>query len=76
MNMAQLIDERRELSAKLAGKDMEICIALGDRDGARRAMQEMNAQTTARKAVRDAGCYFDQVGELDARRGSQCAITA
>ena len=62
-NLAQLIDERRELAAKLAGKDIEIAMALGDRDAAKRAMQEMNAQTEARKAVRAAGCFFAAQGE-------------
>ena len=51
--MALLVDQHRELVALAAGKQMEICMALGDRDGARRAMQEMNAQTLARQAVRE-----------------------
>ena len=64
--LAKLIDERRELAAKLAGKDIEIAMALGDRDSANRAMQEMNAQTEARKAARQAGCFFVERGEVDA----------
>ena len=64
--LAKLIDERRELAAKLAGKDIEIAMALGDRDSANRAMQEMNAQTEARKAARQAGCFFVERGEADA----------
>ena len=49
----RLIDEHRELVALASGKQMEICMALGDRDGARRAMKEMNAQTLARRAARE-----------------------
>jgi hypothetical protein len=64
-NLAQLIDERRELAAKLAGKEMEIAIALGDRDGARRAMKEMNAQTIARQAAKASGCFFVEQGDED-----------
>ena len=41
-------------------------MALGDRDGARRALREMEAQTSARRAVVEAGCYFDSQGEQDA----------
>jgi len=65
-NLAQLIDERRELAAKLAGKELEIAMAIGDREAAKRAMQEMNAQTIARQAVRAAGCFFVEQGETDA----------
>jgi hypothetical protein len=67
--LSKLIDERRELAAKLAGKDIEIAMAIGDRDSAKRAMQEMNAQTEARKAARQAGCYFVEQGEA-ARAGA------
>ncbi len=54
--LAQLIDRRRDLAAQLAGVDLEIAMAVGDRDAARRHMQEMNAQTEARKAARFAMC--------------------
>lgn len=67
-DLALLIDRRRELAARLAGLDVEIAMALGDRDGARKAMKEMEAQTLARRAVREAGCYFVEQGEIDARR--------
>lgn len=50
--LAQLIDKRRELAAQLAGVDLQICMAVGDRDGARRFLKEMNAQTEARRAAR------------------------
>ena len=54
-NIARLIDKRRALAAQLAGVDMELAIAVGDRDAAQRAMREMNAQTQARCAARFAG---------------------
>lgn len=54
--LAQLIDKRRELAAQVAGLDLEIAMAVGDRDAARRALKEMNAQTEARKAARFAMC--------------------
>ena len=68
-DLPQLIDQRRDLAAQLAGKDLEIAMALGDRDAAKHALQEMNAQTVARKAVRAAGCYFAEQGEA-ARAGA------
>lgn len=56
--IAKLIDERRALAAALAGKDIELALAVGDRDGALRALHEMNAQTVARLAARQhAGCF-------------------
>jgi len=63
--LALLIDRRRQIAAQLAGLDMEIAMALGDRDGAQRARKEMEAQTVARQAMREA-CYFDQAGARDA----------
>ena len=53
-NIAALIDQRRALAAKLAGVDMELAMAVGDRDAAQRALQEMKAQTEARYAARAA----------------------
>ena len=50
--LAQLIDKRRDLAAKVAGVDVEICMALGDRDGARKHMEEMKAQTLARHGAK------------------------
>ena len=63
--LAILMDRRRELAARIAGLDIEICMELGDCDGARRAMREMNAQTLARQAVRSAGCFFVERGDAD-----------
>lgn len=64
--LAILIDERRALAAALAGKDVEIAMALGDRDAAQKALKEMKAQIGARRAMREGGCFFDQAGERDA----------
>lgn len=54
--LARLIDQRRELAAKVAGLDLEIAMAVGDRDAAQRALKEMTAQVEARKAARFAMC--------------------
>ena len=51
-DLSQLIDKRRELAARLAGVEAEIALALGDRDGARRHLEEMKAQTLARHAAK------------------------
>ena len=64
-DLAQLIDECRELAAKLAGKELEIAMAVGDRDAAKRHMQEMNAQTAARQAAKASGCFFVAQGDAD-----------
>lgn len=64
--LAQLIDQRRAAAAYVAGLDIEIAMAVGDRDAAQRAMKEMNAQTEARKAARDVGCFFHEAGARDA----------
>ncbi len=63
---AKQIDDRRALAAQVAGKDIETLMAHGDRDGAQRARQEMEAQVVARRAAREAGCFFDIAGERDA----------
>lgn len=49
-----LIDEIRDLSARLAGKQVELCLALGDRDGAYRHLREMEEIVKARRAAREA----------------------
>lgn len=54
--ISELIDLRRAAAAKLAGLDAEIALAVGDRDAARRAMKEMNAQVGARYAARFMAC--------------------
>lgn len=55
-DIANLIDKRREQAAKLAGVDLELAMAVGDREAAYRAQREMFAQTEARKAARFAMC--------------------
>ena len=50
--LAELIDKRRELAAQLAGVELEIAHAVGDKDGARRNLEEMKAQTLARHAAK------------------------
>ena len=50
--LAQLIDKRRELAAQLAGVELEIAMAVGDRDGARKHLDEMKAQTLARHGAK------------------------
>ena len=54
-NLHELIDQRRALAAQLAGIEMRICLACGDRDGAYRHMKEMQAQTQARIAASEVG---------------------
>ena len=61
--LAKLIDKRRDLSAQLAGVELQIAMAVGDRDAARRHLKEMNAQTEARKAARFAMC--SAMGRID-----------
>ena len=51
-DIGALIDQRRKLSAEIAGINLRIATAIGDRDGARRFLKEMNAQTEARRAAR------------------------
>ena len=47
-----LIDRRRDLAAQLAGVELQIAMAVGDRDGARKHMEEMKAQTLARQGAK------------------------
>lgn len=68
MNEIQsLIDQQRNLLAQAAGLQIQICMAVGDREGARRAQVDMYAYVSARRAARDAGlvgeCYFADVGD-------------
>ena len=50
--LAELIDKRRELAAQLAGVELQIALAVGDRDGARRHLEEMKAQTLVRHGAK------------------------
>ena len=69
MNKIQkLIDERSELLAKYLGKEVEIFTLLGLRDEAQKAADEMAHVILSRKAARESGCYFDDMGKNDAER--------
>ena len=50
--LARLIDKRRNLAAQLAGVELEIAMAVGDKDGARKHLDEMKAQTLARHGAK------------------------
>ena len=50
--LAQLIDKRRKLAAQLAGVEVEIALAIGDLEAARRHLEEMKAQTLARQGAK------------------------
>ena len=70
MNHTQrLIAEIRSHEILAQGKRIELCIALGDRDGAKRHEREMNALIAARFAhmqqlEEEGGCYFVLAGEM------------
>lgn len=65
-HLNELIDKRRALAAQIAGVDLEICMAMGDRAGAQRHLKEMHAQVEARRAaVVTAGCFFVAQGDAD-----------
>lgn len=51
-NISSLLDQRRAIAAQLAGVDLELAMAAGDREAAERHLQEMNAQTAARIVAR------------------------
>lgn len=69
-HLGELIDQHRKLMAQAAGVQLEICMAIGDRDGARRAQAEMNAFTEARRAAAwMEPCYFTEQGSAVADRG-------
>lgn len=60
-NIADLIDELRAAQAKVAGLQLRLCLAVGDRDGAYRAEREQKAITQARQAVAwTAPCFFHE----------------
>jgi hypothetical protein len=68
----KLIDEIRDLQAQAAGKQIELCMLLGDKEGAEAAQREMFALTEARQAAAYAhhelngeGCYFLDQAERD-----------
>lgn len=65
-DLGELIDRQRRLLAEAAGVQVEICMAVGDRDGAQKALKEMKALTTARQAAAwMEPCYFVGQGRAD-----------
>lgn len=68
---AKLVDEIRALEAQIAGKRIEFCMAIGDRESAERYRKDMYATIEARKAAivtqseDSAGCYFEAMGRAD-----------
>lgn len=68
-HIQQLVAKRRTYEILAKGVDVEICMALGDREGAARALREQNALVAARFAQleqleEEGGCYFDLAGEM------------
>lgn len=68
----KLVDDIRDLQAQAEGKKVELCMLLGDREGAERAQREMYALIEARQAAAYArhelngeGCYFLEQAERD-----------
>lgn len=65
----KLVDEIRDLQAQAAGKQIQLCMLLEDREGAERAQREMYALIEARQAAAHAfygtGCYFQERSEVD-----------
>ena len=51
-HLGVLIDRRRAAAAQVAGLDIEIALAVGDRCTAQRHLREMTAQVEARRAAR------------------------
>lgn len=70
MNRVQkLIAQRRTHEILAKGLDVEICMVMGDREGAARALREQNALVAARLAhlqqlEEGGGCYFSLAGEM------------
>lgn len=72
MNQIQkLVAQRRAHEILAEGLGIEICMALGDRDGAARHLREMNALIAARFAQleqleEEGGNYFVLAGQMSA----------
>lgn len=68
-HIQQLVAQRRTHEILAKGLDIEICMALGDREGAARALREQNALCAARFAQleqmeEEGGCYFLLAAEM------------
>lgn len=68
----KLVDEIRDLQAQAAGKQIELCMLMGDKEGAQAAQREMFALVEARQAsaysraeLNGDGCYFTEQAERD-----------
>ncbi|MBT2326088.1 hypothetical protein J7E62_27545 [Variovorax paradoxus] len=72
MNRIQkLVAQRRTHEILARGLEIEICMALGDRDGAARSLREQNALIAARFAQleqleEEGGNYFALAGQMSA----------
>lgn len=70
MNKIQkLVAQRRTYEILAKGVEIELCMALGDREGADRALREMNALGAARLAQlqqmeEEGGCFFVDAGDM------------
>jgi hypothetical protein len=68
---SQLVDEIRGLEAQIAGKRIEFCMLIGDREGAERYRKDMYDLIEARKAAvivgaeETGGCFFEATGRAD-----------
>ena len=63
--LAQLFDKRRAAEASLYGVNLEIAVELGQPEDAQHWQALMYAAIKARKADKEAGCYFAEQGEID-----------
>ncbi len=61
----KLLDKRRAAEAVLYGVNMEIAMAQNQREDAQHWQALMYAAIKARKADKEAGCYFMEQGEQD-----------
>ena len=63
--LAQLFDKRRAAEAAFYGVNLEIAVELGQPEDAQHWQALMYAAIKARKADKEAGCYFMEQGEQD-----------
>lgn len=81
MNALQtLVHRQRAHLIHASGIGIEICMLLGDREGAQRHRQEMEAQIAARDAAiqqaeEEGACYFVEAGDVSRiQREAQRAV--
>ena len=63
--LAQLFNKRRAAEAALYGVNMEIAMAQNQREDAQHWQALMYSAIKARKADKEAGCYFMEQGDKD-----------